>query len=489
MTVLLLLVALPLAAARDSANCTSRTTRCNGVMCQDLCDLGTVVVDPWVSSAMAFIRELQRDEPLVRTTMIGTHNSAISQAYGFGIEQDYIHDHLLPDYPVYTADNLGEGVCQTFSVLDQLRMGLRHIEIDINSGYFNVPFFPGAGELDKLYVCHSPIPLDPALIVDADAAARRQNITLGWNTSKLSCIGTNVPFQVHLREIRTWMDAHPEEVVMLYIDAKPESVSLPAQVASAYDDMQAVFGELIWSVADGDPRLYSRAQMLAKGKRVIFEDHDDGFKRDPREYVFTPALWQHQMGSVGAYPDCTIEGESFESWYAPVGYGADANASSPTKSLVRGLGWGRVTQGDPVANAMDCAVSILSPNYFQPADVEGYAWAVTREGWAPGATGCMALLPCDGKMSLVGPCGKMGIVVADGHGSDDGCKSRTPIACRRERDDTAWAVSDSAACPAGFIEAVPTNGYALRKLAEASAGRAAVFLDVGGSTAGRLVRK
>ena len=41
--------------------------------------------------------------------MIGTHNSAITQAYGFGIEQDYISE-LLPDYPVYTSDNLGEGV-------------------------------------------------------------------------------------------------------------------------------------------------------------------------------------------------------------------------------------------------------------------------------------------------------------------------------------------------------------------------------------------
>ena len=108
---------------------------------------------------MAFIRELQRNEPLVRTTMIGTHNSAITQAYGFGIEQDYIHT-LLPNYAVYTSDNLGEGVCNTFSVLDQLRMGLRHIEIDINSGYFNIPFH-GVSELNKIYVRGSSLPKPP----------------------------------------------------------------------------------------------------------------------------------------------------------------------------------------------------------------------------------------------------------------------------------------------------------------------------------------
>jgi hypothetical protein len=44
--------------------------------------------------ALLFQRELQYNEPLVRTQLIGTHNSAISQAYRFGIEQDYIEGLL-----------------------------------------------------------------------------------------------------------------------------------------------------------------------------------------------------------------------------------------------------------------------------------------------------------------------------------------------------------------------------------------------------------
>ena len=447
---------------RDTANCTQRTQMCNGVMCDDLCNIGTVPTDPWVDGGMAFIRELQRHEPLVRTTMIGTHNSAITQAYGFGIEQDYIST-LLPHYPVYTSDNLGEGVCNTFSVLDQLRMGLRHLEIDINSGYFNVPF-KGPAELDKIYVCHSPIPLDPVLIVQADSAAKEKGIDLGWNASKLSCIGTNVPYKSMLLEIKGWMDANPEEIVILYLDAKPESVSLKSQCKSAYDDMEAVFGNMIWAVEEGDPRGYSREQMLRMGKRVIFEDHDDGFKADSRDLVFVPALWNHQMGSVAQFPDCTIEGEAFDSWYAPVTYNA---TSKVKKNLVRGLGWGR--KGDvgtrSIANAMDCAVNILSPNYIQPEDIESYVWAVDRAAWRPGLTsGCMGVLPS----------GKMGIVDTGPTTTD--CTARTPIACRKVEDDTQWVVENEK-CPAGYVKAVPTTGYALKKLALAANGQT-IYVDV-----------
>jgi hypothetical protein len=170
------------------------------------------------------------------------------------------------------------------------------------------------------------------------------------------------------------------------------------------------------------------------------------------------------MGSVAQFPDCTIEGEAFDSWYAPVTYNA---SSKIKKSLVRGLGWGR--KGDvgtrSIANAMDCAVNILSPNYVQPEDIEGYVWAVDRAAWRPGLTsGCMGVLPS----------GKMGIVDTGPPTSD--CTARTPMACRKVEDDTQWVV-ENAKCPAGYVKAVPTTGYALKKLALAANGQT-VYVDV-----------
>ena len=44
-------------------------------------------------------------------------------------------------------------------------------------------------------------------------------------------------------------------------------------------------------------------------------------------------------------------------------------------------------------------------------------------------------------------------------------------------DDTAWRVESTAACPSGYVKAVPTTGYALRMLALAAKGQR-VFVDV-----------
>ena len=98
----------------DLANCT-RKRLCNGAyLCADVCVRGTVKADPWATDALSLQRSLQRDEILARNTFIGSHNTAISLAYGYGIESDGIHA-LLPNSTskslgVYHGDDLGEGV-------------------------------------------------------------------------------------------------------------------------------------------------------------------------------------------------------------------------------------------------------------------------------------------------------------------------------------------------------------------------------------------
>ena len=207
-----------LSAPRDGANCT-RTRLCNGIMCEDVCTRGTVQVDPWVDASLRFQRSLQRELPLVRSTMIGTHNSAIAQAYGYGIEQGYIEGLL--NVTLFQGDDLGEGVSQFLSVTDQLNLGLRHIEIDITSGYFEpVEKHPEWPHLDDIFVCHSPVPLDPETILKVEAAARKRHIDLGWDARNLSCAGTNVPYN-NARQGGGVDGAaeHADEVVVLYARA------------------------------------------------------------------------------------------------------------------------------------------------------------------------------------------------------------------------------------------------------------------------------
>lgn len=212
----------------DNTICT-RHQICNGIMCKDVCEIGSVQIDPFVSEALAFQRALQLHEPLMKTTLIGTHNSAISQAYGFGIEEDYIEGLL--GKPFYTGDDLGEGVCQSLSVLDQLRLGLRHIEIDITSGYFEI-FDPKLPRVNQIFVCHSPFPLDPELVLEIEAKAAEEHIDLKWDPKNLSCEHTNVPFRIMLLEIKGWLNDNPNEIVVLYLDTKPLTVDLPSQAAA-----------------------------------------------------------------------------------------------------------------------------------------------------------------------------------------------------------------------------------------------------------------
>ena len=202
--------------------------------------VGSVVTDPVASVGLKLQRNLQRKEPLVRNTMIGTHNSAISQAYGFGIEMDGFE--TLLNTTLYSNDDVGEGVDQNFALTDQLNMGLRHLEIDITSGYFEVP-----PKINDIFVWHSPVPLDPSLVEKVKRAARKQKVDLGdWKPGKLSCLGTHVVFETMLAEVKTWLDRNPTEFVILYLDTKPGTVLTKAQSTAASAMMRDVFGDTIW---------------------------------------------------------------------------------------------------------------------------------------------------------------------------------------------------------------------------------------------------
>lgn len=54
--------------------------------------------------------------------------------------------------------------------------------------------------------------------------------------------------------------------------------------------------------------------VLLAGKRVIFEDHEDGWLRPAHgePLVFVPDLWVHQFGlsAFQGYPNCNISGDS-----------------------------------------------------------------------------------------------------------------------------------------------------------------------------------
>lgn len=208
-TTALLTVLLSGLAARASAfhvehrvSC-SRRKICNGnLMCAWICEPGTSETDPWTDKSLEYQRILQRDDLLSIVDFPATHNSAISEAYGYGIEKYFI-SALGGGLDTNQGDDVGTGVCQHLSIVDQLNMGIRHVEVDIWWGPKQDPegnVHDGSGDL---VVCHSPVPLYPVGEINREAEAA--GLDLVWDPKNMSCIGTKRMFVEVLTEIRDWM--------------------------------------------------------------------------------------------------------------------------------------------------------------------------------------------------------------------------------------------------------------------------------------------
>ena len=109
--------------------------------------------------------------------MPGTHNGAIAQDYEMGIEEDFLEALLLPIY----GEEWSQVVIanQRHALLDQLRMGVRHVEIDV----YNME------RLGGFKVCHWPV-CPPDFYIIVKRAAERQGMDpLDWQCSNLGTAG------------------------------------------------------------------------------------------------------------------------------------------------------------------------------------------------------------------------------------------------------------------------------------------------------------
>ena len=213
-----------------------------------------------------------------------------------------------------------------------MRMGARHIEIDIWWGPIN----------KEVEVCHSPIPLIP--FNNITRAAEKAGLNLEWDWKNMSCIGTKRPFTEVMTEVRDFLTlpGNENEIMVLYLDTKFQLN--PDQVTQANKAIVDVFGGMLWKYTDGNPLQHTVKEMLTSGahlhfihfpqlimtyffagKRVIFENQKDCWMKPSQgePLVFTPALWTHQFGagSFQEFPNCTVEGECYI-------YDIDSNSDS-----------------------------------------------------------------------------------------------------------------------------------------------------------------
>ena len=279
---------------------------CNGnLMCAEVCQRGTVKVDSWIVDTLNYQRNLQKNDKMIYLEMPSSHNSAITEADGYGIEKYYV-SALQGGSNLDSGDDLHEGVCQYLSLTDQLRMGIRHLEIDIWWG-------PADQEIQ---VCHSLTPNED-LVNEINSLSTAKGIDLMWDPKNTSCLGTRRPLSDVFNEIKTWMllPENVNEFLILYYDTKWYLTN--KQVEATNELMKSIFGDWIYRADAGIPLLkYSLQDLLLMGKRIIFENLKDCCWTEVSEQiVFTPPLWTHQFKAdeMMEFPNCSIQGDG--EWY------------------------------------------------------------------------------------------------------------------------------------------------------------------------------
>ncbi len=108
------------------------TTWCDSGACTTVCKRGSVHIEDWLVRAHKLQNSLAASIPFCYSSWLGTHNSAITLADGYG-NLDPMYQSMF-DYIKWVIPEGSSSLLRTndqwFSLTDQLNMGVRLLEID-----------------------------------------------------------------------------------------------------------------------------------------------------------------------------------------------------------------------------------------------------------------------------------------------------------------------------------------------------------------------
>ena len=372
----------------------------------------------WTQRALALQYELGSDLPLRNTPWVYTHNS---------------YNSVAEMGPTLSNQDPNHGL----DIVTQLDLGVRSLEIDAH--LFPSPRDPRVGPLGPV-VCHAQEP-------------------------GAGCSGEK-PLVTVLGEIRGWLDKHPRQVILLYLESHLRDEQ---GYAAGADSVQEALGGLMYRPpsegrrCDPMPLELTRDDVRAAGKQVVAIGPCGEGPRWP-SFVFDESA--RKTGSDNApfedFPKCGPDYERGEYDASPIRYYEDAT------QLTRNAGGGSdpITP-DLVAKMTRCGVDLIGLDFLRVGDprLDSFVWS-----WA------------EGQPSAAGPCS---IQRADGRWEARPCRERHRVACRDATgawvvpEGRARAVSAPRVCATpGLVNAVPRTGYEgqLLRAAMASAGARGVWL-------------
>jgi hypothetical protein len=346
--------------------------------------------------------------PLVQAQWLGTHNSFNS------VNNEPTASH--------TDSN------QQLSLSQQLAIDMRSLELDLHY----IPSLAANGS-KAVVVCHGQ----------------------GPDQQNFGC--TNEPtFANVLPEIATWLDAHPNQVLLLYLE---DELGDPAGYAEAVNVLNSVLGSMIYRPSASQmtskgcanlPLGTSRDAIRAAGAQVVLVGNcRSGWASD----VFSWDANHVESGSTPQYkPYSACDATYSRSVYDTklVRYYEDStfvsSAVDPTQSPSQAQA--KMLSPDRVANMTRCGVNLFGFDQILPDDgrIDASIWS-----WAKGQ-------PDSGR-------GRCAVQRSDGRWLTRPCGTRRAAACRTASGWTltsrpvSFSAADSACRRQGASFDLPRTGY------------------------------
>lgn len=413
-------------------------TVCPGIDGRDINEAAVAEFETgWTARALDLQRDLDRDVPLTESLTLHTHNSANSTAYA----------------PSVTTNDAN----QVLTITDQLRLGIRGIEIDVH--WTPNPAGDPADGFREPVQCHGEPVATPLGTIHGGCSVDQPLVDL-------------------LGELRTWLDRpeNADEFVLLYLE------NVLDDDETAHDDaassIESTLGDLVFRpTADAGcqdlPVDRSKNELGSDGARVLITGNcgpgawtDLVFRRGP--------AWNESGGSTDylAGSDCDTERAAHDYQSKFIRRWED----STFLSLMAGAG---SYISPPVAASMvRCGVNLPGLDQLHPGDdrLPAFVWSWREQ--EPGADAGRA-------------CAAQG---ADARFAALDCGLELPVACRTVDggwaltvDPVPWAQGDVACQAAGHDTAgVPANGWD-NQLLRRIAGNGDVWLAYGRNTDGAWI--
>eukprot|EP00158_Paraphelidium_tribonemae_P003275 Partr_v1_DN26016_c1_g1_i1_m414 putative NA len=354
--------------------CMRMISRCNLDMCQMVCDQLIPSTLEMHHHLTAFQNKLQLDFGILDYTMVGTHNSFISNANDIGLEElaiEAIFDHSrLYNYSRTVVAN------QRLSVTNQLLLGVRHLEVDIHRLY--------AVSGRDIKICHWDV-APPNLIFYVERAQSEKESALvlmddkqpvnsrkKWNKSWLGCHHGSRSVQDGFEEIQRFLAANPNEFITMYLDSRTDArfVDLMVTAIDQTFGLDHVYSPSVLAKVYGGIQPAMR-RLLRDGYRVSFEIGPKTKWRETnaqaRDLIF-PTTWrQFGMHAFTGYPQCTI-------WDKPIGFarGLDGSLSFGPSTLFNGTG-PKVTASN-IVDLNKCGVTRTALDQATPEHLRNFFW-------------------------------------------------------------------------------------------------------------------